>query len=192
MKVPTLFRSARQRKAFALVEIVIALGIAAFAITAILGLLSVGILSSKDSTEDTVIANMAGTVLNDMRTRSFTDFVTVTPATGEIIVKPQQDVPDIFFDAGGRWFVKVSGTTSTPLTLSEALAQDPANPPIYQCKRTFRTLDSTKPDSGIISKPPTPIPYDQKLLQVTLTFSWPAIAAKPTKSNVVQATLVQY
>jgi uncharacterized protein (TIGR02598 family) len=54
--------------AFSLVEVTLALGIAAFALIAILGLLPIGISSNQTSVEQTAAAGIARAIIADMRT----------------------------------------------------------------------------------------------------------------------------
>ena len=49
----------REAPAFSLIEVVIALGVITFAITAITGLLSVALKSSRASTDETLVASFA-------------------------------------------------------------------------------------------------------------------------------------
>ncbi len=83
--------SARPPFGFALVEIVIAMGVVTFTLVAIIGMLSVGMKSSRESTEDTLIANMATAVLNNLRTTNSYSNLTL-PASNEV-----------YFDSMGRW-----------------------------------------------------------------------------------------
>lgn len=56
---------------FVLVEIVVALGVAAFALMAILGLCSVAVTSSKASVNDTALAEIADQIVSELRSESF-------------------------------------------------------------------------------------------------------------------------
>jgi uncharacterized protein (TIGR02598 family) len=55
------------RLAFSLVEVVVALGLVSFVIVALLGLLSIGMKSSRQAEEDTRIAGMGSSVLALLR-----------------------------------------------------------------------------------------------------------------------------
>ena len=70
---PCAFSGPEERApaAFGLVEIAISLGIIAFVMISLLGLMVVGLDAGKLSHEDTVIAAMAKTVLTDVRTNSY-------------------------------------------------------------------------------------------------------------------------
>ena len=59
-------------RAFSLVEVTLALGIAAFALIAIFGLLPIGITSNQTSVEQTAAAGMARAIIADLRTTPLT------------------------------------------------------------------------------------------------------------------------
>ncbi len=59
---------ARSLLAFSLIEVVIALGIISFVLAAVLGLLGVGLFSSRQSSEDTSLAAMTSQVLGQLST----------------------------------------------------------------------------------------------------------------------------
>ena len=147
-------------------EIVIAIGVAAFTLTALLGLLSAGMKSSKDSIDDTAVANMANYVLSDLRARSFTNFV--DPATS---ISPTQD---IFFDAGGKCLLSGTGASATPMDKTSALNAGA----LYLCQRSI-AASSTNTDGSVN-------PY-----KVTLSFSWPVQATTPATKRFY-GTLTQY
>lgn len=64
-----------QRGGFSLIEVVIAIGVASFAIVAILGLLSVSFATEKASADDTEMAIAATSLLNELRNRPFDDML---------------------------------------------------------------------------------------------------------------------
>ena len=55
-------------RAFTLIEVTLALGVAGFCLTTIMGLLSVGLSSNQASSEQTVSASIAKAVMADLRT----------------------------------------------------------------------------------------------------------------------------
>lgn len=88
-----------RRAAFSMVEVVVALGIISFALVSIFGLLSVGLIASKQSGQDTVVASMAGQILS--RIQSGKDTLTVGTAI------------NYYFDNQGRM---QTNTTGQPIT----------------------------------------------------------------------------
>jgi len=166
MKTFHLARLGRDPKGFALVEIIVAIGVAAFTLTAILGLLSAGMKSGKDSMDDTAIANMANFVLSDLRAQSFTKFVDT--ATSDVLSQTQ----GIYFDTGGKCLLSGSGASATYMNEASALNAGA----FYLCQRAI-----AKP---VIAGDP---------YKVTLTCSWPVQAPIATRSTkLFYGTLTQY
>jgi uncharacterized protein (TIGR02598 family) len=56
---------------FSLVEVTVAVGICAFVILALVGLMATGLTSAREASRDTATAAMADTVLNNLRTNSY-------------------------------------------------------------------------------------------------------------------------
>ena len=96
--------------AFTLVEMVLAIGIACFAIIAVLGLFSVGAQSSRSSNDDTNLALMTRQAVAWIRTQSFTS---MSASTGTLL----------YFDSMGQL---VRNTAGDPATAPGASA-------IYSC-----------------------------------------------------------
>jgi uncharacterized protein (TIGR02598 family) len=67
-----------RRRAFSLVEVVLAIGIVAFAITAMMGLLTVAMQSDKSSSSDTALAAMSRQVFNTLRALPYASLPTGT------------------------------------------------------------------------------------------------------------------
>src|SRR5271155_1091560 len=79
----------RATAGFSLVEVVLAIGIIAFALVSIISLMSLGLQSSKSSTDDTNIALMTQSVISLLRTSSpvFTGTgIILTTSTGTVNV----------------------------------------------------------------------------------------------------------
>jgi uncharacterized protein (TIGR02598 family) len=66
----------RSRSGFSLVEIVIALGVTAFALIPLLGLLPTGIKSFQDTMNTAVCTQISQRVINDLQSTSFTNLQT--------------------------------------------------------------------------------------------------------------------
>ena len=56
---------------FSLVEVTVAVGICAFVILALVGLMATGLTAGREASKDTATAAMADTVLNSLRTNSY-------------------------------------------------------------------------------------------------------------------------
>lgn len=71
------------RSAFTLVEVVIALGVVAFAVIAILGLIPIGLQTGHASQDETRAAQIAQTIFSSMASQGQTNFTTVKiPVSG--------------------------------------------------------------------------------------------------------------
>ena len=87
----------RESPAFSLIEVVIALGVITFAITAITGLLSVALKSSRASTDETLVASFAGDIMSDLRRQQF-----------DAAWNSLQAGSNAFFDGSGRQLNAIS------------------------------------------------------------------------------------
>ena len=84
--------------AFALVEVVIALGIATYILIGIIGLISVGCYTGRASIDDTVLVSMTNRAVSDLRRQDFATLVGA--ATSETSI-PVPGSP-VYFDAEGH------------------------------------------------------------------------------------------
>jgi uncharacterized protein (TIGR02598 family) len=105
MTFPTASIVSYRREGFSLVEVVIALGITSFVIIAIIGLLSVGLQTSRESAEDMNLALMGQTTASLLRSRTFTNVLNSTNF-GDTNA-------DYFFDANGALTRDTSGAPAT-------------------------------------------------------------------------------
>lgn len=116
-------------RGFSLVEVVLALGVASFALVSILGLLNVALESDSSASRDTTLSTMAGHVLNDLRTVPFDALWAAepqtsrdaAPATTETAVAPtvfyftKEGAPVAAANVGGNFDVLYQCTvTKTP------------------------------------------------------------------------------
>jgi type II secretory pathway pseudopilin PulG len=186
----------RARSGFALVEIVVALAVTAFALSTIVALLSVAASSSKAATDDTLTATMALSVIDDLRRQYFADAThtvgaaSVLPGTTDVATGATPAVatpaPVIFFDASGTRLKYTSGASAgLDMVKVDALAAGA----IYQCTETLQgdptTLSATGSDGSTTKQA---INY----MNVTLTFVWPVQATNPPNSKVIYAGLARY
>lgn len=99
-----------RREAFSLVEVVIAVGIAAFCLVVMLGLIPTGLSTNKDSSGETAAANIARCIFSDLRATSKGN--TVSPLYG--IDFPSGGSPQtttLYWDEAGS--TNSSGSTQT-------------------------------------------------------------------------------
>lgn len=97
---------------FTLVEVAIALGVFAFAIIALVGLLSAGLQTEKAAHRDTAMGNIVSYVLADLRGSKY------AAVTGETLASPKSSFSRWYeFDADGAFLLSVtSGSAPEPLT----------------------------------------------------------------------------
>lgn len=75
MKTSSPFRFAKITSAFSLVEVAISLGIVAFGLTAILGLMPLGFTQFREAMDVTITSQIASVVSSDMKQASFDQLV---------------------------------------------------------------------------------------------------------------------
>jgi uncharacterized protein (TIGR02598 family) len=86
-------KQARRSAGFSLVEVVLAVGVAAFVLVAITGLLSVSLNSARESATDTLIVSMASRALSDLRSQPFTNLNPSLGATSNRLYFDDLGVP---------------------------------------------------------------------------------------------------
>jgi uncharacterized protein (TIGR02598 family) len=151
----------KEAPAFSLIEVVIALGVITFAITAITGLLSVALKSSRASTDETLVASFAGDIMSDLRRRQFTNAWNSLQAGS-----------NVFFDGSGRPINEVGAAISSETARAQGA--------VYQC------AISTVPDTN-----KTATTGAENLRLVTLDFTWPVGQAAPPNRRIIHASLVR-
>ena len=191
-------KPARRRRAFSLVEVALSLGVIAFAVVAIMGLLAAAVNSGKASTDDTLVADMTAQIVNDLRHQYFVDRnqgrlagnTGVLKATDDVSAghAPAAVVSSVYFDVSGMRLQ----TGSPPVDMSRTAALNAGA--IYQCTVTSTADAATLSATGSDSTPSSPDPNLQatNLLYVTLVFGWPASATNSPNTKTVYATIARY
>ncbi|HEX4086983.1 MAG TPA: hypothetical protein VHY22_18855 [Chthoniobacteraceae bacterium] len=177
----------QQACGFSLVEIALALGIAAFALVAITGLVSICLNTEAKSQDDTVIAAMITQVMADLRRQRFYGDVFMSGtaamqvgASGKLQIFPDSEGPapippntplnPYYFDHSG---ILLTGSAGAALTQGQAVAAKA----VYECIPTIT--------SGTVDALTTGTAVD--LLNVCLSFYWPASAISATSGSTVNA-----
>ena len=96
----------RSAAAFSLVEITLALGVAAFCLIAVFGLIPVGVQTNRNSTSQTAATNICALVVADLRG---------APKTGNsslFCITPGNPKPPFFFDSQGQCATNLTGSGS--------------------------------------------------------------------------------
>jgi type II secretory pathway pseudopilin PulG len=96
----------RSACAFSLVEVTLALGIAAFCLIAVFGLMPVGVQTNRNATSQTAATNIIAAVLADLRATPKTN----TTST-QFGITFGTNPPPIYFDSAGQ-FTTTLGTNS--------------------------------------------------------------------------------
>ena len=162
MSIPS--PTARRSGGFSLVEVVIALGITSFVIIAIIGLLSTGLQSSRESAEDTSLALMAQTTTSLFRAQPFSNVF------GSVRFDAADTAADYFFDANGDL---TRDATGAPATAANADS-------LFACTVTRRT-------------PPLAPLSASNFLYLQYKFTWPLSApAANRKEKVILSSVANY
>ena len=145
------------RAGFSLVEVAVALGIFAFAITAVLGAFLVGMSTGRDTMGTQVAANIANSIANDLA---------ATP--------PQAAPPNATAYYSPRYYINNQNTTATalpPFYFDQTGAVCPAASAVYKATLTYRSLINPT-----AAPPTTPDSVD-------ILVSWPAAAVATANTN---------
>lgn len=141
-----------ESKGFSLAEVCLALGVAAFCLVSVLGLLPVGLTSNSNSVQQTTAAGLMAAVIGDLQgtpagVERTPIFKIEIPASGGVSDSPQH----LYFDEGGG--MDPAATETQPA---------PYNP----AKSVFRVSVAFSP----------PAAGSKTATQVRLLLTWPAIA----------------
>jgi len=176
--------------AFSLVEIAIAIGICSISLTAVMGLLSVSLGSSRESADDTIVATMADDVINDLRSMDFpspalTAANRLLDGSGDVAaggVPSAVTAAPIFFDAAG---IRLKDGNGDDITRGDPQFANA----VYQCVEIAQgdpdTLSATGSDGSTARQA-------VNLVRVKVTFTWPASAANPPNSRVIYASIARH
>jgi len=91
--------SLKSNRAFSLVEVTLALGIASFCLIAILGLIPVGLSSTQAALEQTQASNIISAIVTDMKLAPAATVATASPRFG--IAIPAASAQMLYFKYGG-------------------------------------------------------------------------------------------
>jgi len=149
--------------AFSLVEVTIALGITAFALAAIVGLLSLTLKNSKSAQDDTLVAEMAGDLINGIRKQEFAAIPMV---------------PTVYFDIGGKR-LNSSAASGEIQSLSPSTAISEGG--IYECVPSIQVDQTTANPDG-----------SANLYRISLNFKWPIGTSGSVNEKTIQADIARY
>ncbi|MDQ3620965.1 MAG: Verru_Chthon cassette protein B [Verrucomicrobiota bacterium] len=126
--------------AFTLVEIVLALGIVAFAVVALVGLMTASLDSSRGSEADTLIASMARQITAELQTRPFDSLTTEGPEIYYFDNEAHQ-LPD---KQGAIYLCKVTLTLRSDYD-TEPVDGAAAQPNLYEVQLDFASALAANP-----------------------------------------------
>lgn len=160
---------------FSLIEVVLALGVAAVALVALIGLLGVAVNTSSSAGHDTLLVAMSNGVLNDLRGAEFDALWKDTPRTQKSPTAPP---------VGAAWADSTYYFSNEGALVAATKKADFAT--TYQCvvKKT--------PDPTSQLTPTSPF----NLVKLQLTFTWPVSAhadpAKRPNRQTIYASIARY
>ncbi len=132
-------------RGFSLVEVVLAIGVIAFGIVALIGILAFSTGLSRSSDQDTIIAAMSRQVTSELRNTAFASL----PPTGTFW----------YFDGEGRRLaVKAKAIYQCQINLTADDAYKSANntPNLYQVRLVFTSALAATPAPGTTPAPGSP------------------------------------
>lgn len=145
-----------KRSAFSLVEVTLALGIAAFCLIAVFGLIPVGVQTNRNAISQTAATSIISSVLADVRTGARAT-ASATPSPLYRINIPARDlsnvVPQIrYFDSAGQFTTSLNANSRYQVNVTF-----PANPGPGSSKVTYGYLQVIWPPT-VVPTSPTPLP----------------------------------
>ncbi len=162
---------------FSLVEVALALGIAAFALVSILGLLNVAVGTDGDAGRDTTFASMSSHVMNELRSVPFDALWTTDPESNRDATTPSGPPADTVF------YFTSEGTPASAADLSDSQKSLTV---VYRCT-VKKTPDTFTQSVGTAT-------YNQLKLQ--LVFNWPATGTSAitdkTRTKIVYGSIARY
>ena len=156
--------SPKKSRGFSLVEVAISLGIVAFALTGIVGLLSATLKTTKSSMDDLLVSAMTSDLVNTLRKQDFTN-IPLNPT-------------NVYFDISGK---RINGVDTTTGILSNVATETAvAQGAVYVCVPTV-TSDTTMEANGAAN-----------LWRINLKFLWPAGSTVTNVQKTIHADIARY
>ena len=149
----------RSRAAFSLVEVTLALGVAAFCLVSIFGLLPIGVSTNQASFEQTGAANVASTVAADLRAYSSASSTAKTTTYYQI---PVPIAPPTAASGFTTFYVRADGTRSGEVKQDA----NPTQAPHYRVTLYFNAAGAG----------PTSNPGNPNAVSTRMLITWPALA----------------
>ena len=106
-------RSFPSRLGFSLVEVTLALGIAAFCLIALFGLIPVGVQTNRNATSQTAATNIAAAVVADLRATP-----TTSTTSTQYGITFGTNPPPFYFDGAGQFSTSLGATSRYQLNIT--------------------------------------------------------------------------
>ena len=171
----------RRPRGFSLIEVTLAIGVAAFCLIALFGLLPVGVASNQTTLAQTTAAGMAASIFADLRA---TPIVFPDPTTDPVSPRFAIPIPSnssdtkkehtIFLHDDGTAAIASTSAPSTAVDMNADLTQNPR----YRVTLTFYPPIQTMLPTPAPGASPTPsnVPIYRAATTVRVLVTWPAIA----------------
>jgi len=172
-------------KAFSLIEVVLALAVAAIGLTAILGLLPQGLQASRDAADNTISATIVHDVFSTIRTMPFTN-ITNLDSLGFL--------PQPVAQLKGSSYTNLQSFPNNPPLLIVSNYFDQAGfyttPDLnkFYTNAYYKLILTFQPEIP----PGAPNTTPASVSVVTATIVWPAHAVAPINTNVFVTKVGQY
>src|SRR5258708_4379619 len=182
--------------AFSLVEVTVAIGIVAFALVAILGLVSLSEQASKNATDETNLALMTQTVITLLRTSGISGSQSAYVSGTATLPAGSANYLTYYFDASGAPVHDSSGSGNLISgTNGVSNVANAATNPIYVCTVMNKTpviiTSGTTPTTNFVDIPQAPANFAYAYFR--LDFAWPYIApAANQQHKYAYTSLAQY
>lgn len=133
-----------RQTAFSLVEVTLALGIAAFCLIAVFGLMPVGVQTNRNAKSQTAATSILSNVLADIRTTAKVT-ASATPSPLYNIIVPARGISNpapqtLYFDGTGQFTISLGANSRYQLNVTF-----PPNPDPSAFKATYADLKVTWP-----------------------------------------------
>jgi uncharacterized protein (TIGR02598 family) len=109
--------TARSRLGFSLVEVTLALGVAAFCLLAVFGLLPIGLKTQQSAIEQTAATRIVSAAASDLRNTARTATTSSLFAIN-IPANTASSASELFFDTGGRFSSAIGPNSRYRLTIT--------------------------------------------------------------------------
>lgn len=177
----------RSKGGFSLVEITVAIGVIAFALVGLMGLLSASLNTGKASEDDTRYAAMSQQVLDMLRSGPFEEI----PFEKSVTAFTTKKMPSVYFDNEGGW---VGPDRVEWPNIEDGIVPREA---VYKCS-VFVDVDSETVSPPIPKQPNQPAEQRINLLRVHLAFTPPTRQVESmledvtAKDPIIHATIPRY